>query len=120
MMTFDGAAREVCVARRIKTNTPLQALVTLNDSSYMEAAKYFAYQLEKEFPHDEAQQIKKGYEKATGHLPNYKSFAALRRLYDTALDKYKQVPKDSLKPETAALSIVANAIMNLDEFVTKN
>ena len=39
MITFDGVGREVCTARRIRTNTPLQALVTLNDSVYLEASR---------------------------------------------------------------------------------
>ena len=42
MLMFDGADREVCTARRIRTNTPLQALVTLNDSVYIDAARHFA------------------------------------------------------------------------------
>ena len=46
MMTFDGAAREVCTARRIRTNTPLQALVTLNDQTYLDAARHFAYRMQ--------------------------------------------------------------------------
>jgi hypothetical protein len=67
MTTFDGTAREVCVARRIRTNTPLQALVTLNDSAYIEMARNFAYRLQKEVNADAGAQIKKGYELATGH-----------------------------------------------------
>jgi hypothetical protein len=46
MMTFDGVAREVCTARRIRTNTPLQALVTLNDEAYIDMARYFAYKMQ--------------------------------------------------------------------------
>ena len=42
MITFDGASREVCTARRIRTNTPLQALTTLNDSAYIDMARNFA------------------------------------------------------------------------------
>lgn len=45
MISFDGAAREVCSSRRIRTNTPLQALVTLNDSVYLEASRNFAYRM---------------------------------------------------------------------------
>jgi hypothetical protein len=66
MTTFDGTAREICTARRIRTNTPLQALVTLNDSAYIEMARYFAYRLQKEVSTDVDAQIKKGYELATG------------------------------------------------------
>ena len=45
MITFDGAVREVCSARRIRTNTPLQALVILNDSFYLDASRHFAYRM---------------------------------------------------------------------------
>ena len=62
MMTFDGLAREVCTARRIRTNTPLQALVTLNDSSYLDMARHFAYRMQKETGNDVAKEISKGYE----------------------------------------------------------
>ena len=42
MMTFDGSSRDVCVVRRIRTNTPLQSLVTMNDPVFMEAARALA------------------------------------------------------------------------------
>ncbi len=129
MTTFDGTAREVCVARRIRTNTPLQALVTLNDSAYIEMARNFAYRLQKEVNADVSAQIKKGYELATGHAITENELSVLMDLYKSALDKFK---KDEVKtcemvggndkrniPETAALVVVANAILNLDEVVTK-
>ncbi|HEY5772043.1 MAG TPA: DUF1553 domain-containing protein [Chitinophagaceae bacterium] len=129
MTTFDGTAREVCVARRIRTNTPLQALVTLNDSAYIEMARNFAYRLQKEVNADVGAQIKKGYELATGHTITENELSVLMDLYKSALDKFK---KDEVKtcemvggndkrnvPETAALVVVANAILNLDEVVTK-
>ena len=129
MTTFDGTAREVCVARRIRTNTPLQALVTLNDSAYIEMARNFAYRLQKEVNADVSAQIKKGYELATGHAITENELSVLMNLFKSALDKFK---KDEVKtcemvgrndkrntPETAALVVVANAILNLDEVVTK-
>src|SRR5205814_6241402 len=63
MMTFDAAAREVCTARRIRTNTPLQALVTLNDEAYLESARHFAYRMQ-EAGNNIREQISKGYEMA--------------------------------------------------------
>ena len=45
---FDGADREVCTARRIRTNTPLQALVTLNDSAYIDIARHFAQRMQQQ------------------------------------------------------------------------
>ncbi|HEU4902748.1 MAG TPA: DUF1553 domain-containing protein, partial [Flavisolibacter sp.] len=64
MITFDAVGREVCVSRRIRTNTPLQALVTLNDSTYMDLSRQFAYHLQKETGSaDPRTLISKGYER---------------------------------------------------------
>ena len=130
MITFDGVQREVCTARRIRTNTPLQALVTLNDSAYLNMARLFALRMKKESGPDVAQQITKGYE-----LMLYKSLpkeklAVFVNLYNEALtelksdgDKTKKLAGDSTastNSSTAALVVVANAMMNLDEVVMKN
>jgi hypothetical protein len=130
MLTFDGVAREVCQARRIKTNTPLQALVTLNDSVYLEAANYFAVRLLKENENGNINDIiKKAYTNALMHEADEKAIVSLKRLFDTALENYKKDNKakemllaknEMKKPEAAALTVVINALFNLDEFVTKN
>src|SRR5690606_7318746 len=66
MVTFDGASREFCSVQRIRTNTPLQALVTLNDSVYLESAKHFALLMRKKCPEKDVEAvISKGYEIAT-------------------------------------------------------
>ncbi len=67
MITFDGVAREVCTSRRIRTNTPLQALTTLNDSVYIDMARHFASRMQKEGGNDVQPQIKKGFQWATYH-----------------------------------------------------
>jgi hypothetical protein len=130
MLSFDGVAREVCQARRIRTNTPLQALVTLNDSVYVEAANFFALQLLKQkgaAPMDAI--IKTAYSKAVQHEADEKTFAALKKLFDKAMADFKTNTANKEKilansknkePEAAALTLVANAIFNLDEFITKN
>ncbi len=130
MLSFDGVAREACQARRIRTNTPLQALVTLNDSVYLEAANYFAIKLLKENNGSNIDGlIKKAYTTSMLHEADEKTFAALKNLFTTALNTYSNnvADKEKLlalnenkKPEAAALTIVVNAIFNLDEFVTKN
>lgn len=126
MMTFDGASREVCTARRIRTNTPLQALVTLNDSVYVEASYQLARQMRSKNSLND--QLVFGYESATGQKISKEKFVILERLYSTALKEYQhgnielvnsQTKKTEL-PETKALAMVASAILNLDEFVTKN
>jgi len=129
MMTFDGAAREVCTARRIRTNTPLQALVTLNDSAYLEMARHFAYRMQKEGK-DVKRQISKGYELALYKQISVSKLSVLENLYDEALQKFRKdrdktcemigVNDQHNNPETAALVVVANAMLNLDEVITKN
>ena len=129
VMTFDGIQRDICVARRIRTNTPLQALVTLNDSAYIDMARNFAYRLQKEVNGDIDGQIKKGYGLTTGHAIDEKELSILLNLYNNALTKFK-ADKDKTcemiglnnehnNPETAALVVVCNAILNLDEVLTK-
>lgn len=130
MITFDGVGREVCTSRRIRTNTPLQALVTLNDSVYMEAARYFAFRMQNMHKSDVKVMISKGYE-ATMYKPiTANRLAALEKLYATA---HRKFTSDKAKirelmgedpahqdPATAALTVVASALLNLDELITKN
>ena len=130
MVTFDGIARNVCTARRIRTNTPLQALTILNDSAYIDMARNFAYRLQNEAGNDITQQIKKGYQLATYHAIDGKSLNALLELYNTAFVKFKSNADKTCKmvgvmgnrtnAETAALIVVTNAMLNLDEMIMKN
>ncbi|MBS1668748.1 MAG: DUF1553 domain-containing protein [Bacteroidetes bacterium] len=130
MVSFDAPSREVCTARRIRTNTPLQALATLNDSSYLDMARKFAYRMQKEGGPNVEKQIAKGYELALYKPITEKKLAALKSLYDEAYAKM-QADKDKTceiigemnehnNPETAALVVVANAMLNMDELITKN
>ena len=130
MVTFDGIARNVCTARRIRTNTPLQALATLNDSAYIDMARHFAYRLQNEAGKEITQQIKEGYQLATYHAIDGKSLNALLELYNTALIQFKNNADKTCKmvglmskrtnAETAALIVVTNAMLNLDELIMKN
>jgi hypothetical protein len=128
IMTFDGATREVCTARRIRTNTPLQALVTLNDSVYVEAAHRLALNMQQKSK-EVQQQIAIGYEQAIGQPITSEKLAVLEKLYHQALTEYQSSNQklvsyhkqhDQQLPQTKALALVASAILNLDEFVTKN
>ncbi len=127
MISFDGVAREVCVSRRIRTNTPLQALVTLNDSAYVEMARHFAYRM-KESNSSVEEQLRNGYHLALGLDISKEKLTILKDFYDSELKKLKgdsdSVHKISADPngdpETAALVVVANVILNLDEVITKN
>jgi hypothetical protein len=125
MFNFDSPSREVCVARRIRTNTPLQSLVLLNDPVFVEASNNLAKRAFSK-TQDAESQIIMCYQSALQHEPNRKDLKALVKLYEITLENFKKNPKeikvylkDNPKPELAALSVVANAIINLDEFVTK-
>ena len=120
MLTFDGSSREVCQVRRIKTNTPLQSLVTMNDPVYFDAAKSFsAWMVANGNSPDE--QIRAGYRKAVFKEISPKKLEALKNLYDEALSSYHSnaTLKSSLmkegSDEVAAMTLVASAILNLDE-----
>ena len=130
MISFDGTSREVCTARRIRTNTPLQALTTLNDSVFLEAAQHFAWRIKTEVAADKTKQIEKAYQIAMHQSISDAKKKAFEKLYDTALEQFKADPKKLIattgpdkqkqQPEIAALIIVAEAMMNTDEFITKN
>lgn len=126
MLTFDGATREVCTARRIRTNTPLQALVTLNDSVYVEAANHLALKMKTGKTMKE--QIAIGYQAATGRKITEEKLAALEKFYLNVSDeKEKSVMKTVTNSQSnkneekrdQALRLVASVILNLDEVITK-
>jgi hypothetical protein len=130
MISFDGGAREVCISRRIRTNTPLQALTTLNDSVYIEASRHLAFGLKKKFAGDYSKMIDTAYETVTGQPVSPAKKAVLERLYSEALDKFSKdknrtcemvgIQNEFNEPITAAMVVVSNAILNLDEVITKN
>jgi hypothetical protein len=116
MMTFDGSARELCTARRIRTNTPLQALVTLNDSVYVEAAARLAQRMIASAG-EPKQQIKNGFVFALGREPSEAELNVLVRLYEK-VGVIQKVNTRGVANE--GMMLVASAILNLDEFITKN
>ncbi|MCX6317817.1 MAG: DUF1553 domain-containing protein [Bacteroidetes bacterium] len=129
MITFDGGSREVCITRRIRTNTPLQALTTLNDSAYLVMARGLALRMQKAGK-EVKQQIQQGYEAMLYKPMQAKKLEAMVDLYTLALTKYKTDQqaanemmgdkKQKAEPESAALTVVANALLNLDEWLNKN
>ena len=131
MESFDASAREACLARRINTNTPLQALVTLNDSFYLDASRHFAYRMiEKAGLKDVAKTIQCGYQIAMNKPITQPKLAAFEKLYNDAYNRFAKNEEKTCEiigeknehnnPGTAALVIVASAILNLDELITKN
>jgi hypothetical protein len=128
MVTFDAPSREFCQSRRILTNTPLQALVTLNDPVYLEAAEKLASSMQKRGK-TPAQQLTEGYRMLTFQSIEKKNLNVLLKIYNEALGAYRQKPSDAdsmlvygtgkKSPELAALTVSANVLLNLDNVVTK-
>jgi len=133
-ISFDATSREVCLVDRIRTNTPLQALTTLNDPVYIEAAKSLAVVMKKEGKGDLKSSIAIGYERTMFKEASKDKIIALEKLYSQALENFDKRPgevekfmgkdyKFSNRKELlsdAAYTIVANALLNLDEFLTKS
>jgi hypothetical protein len=126
MMMFDGSSREVCVSRRIRTNTPLQALVTLNDSSFVVAARHFAVKMRAEGS-DASAQIRNGYRRLLlQDIPDAK-LRIFSTLYSESLAEYRREAQKAKtltasadgSPELAAMTVVANAMLNLDEVIMR-
>ena len=140
MVTFDSPSREFCVSRRVRTNTPLQALVTLNDPVYLEAAYALAHQM-LEITQQESLEsaLDNIYQQLLFEPINPTTTKKLLALYQRTLSYYEQAPQkasalwdnhpqlEHLKPTRqeelisfAALSAVTNALLNLDELLTKS
>lgn len=129
-VSFDATSRIVCTARRIRTNTPLQALATLNDSAYVDMAAHFANRMRKDAGNDPQKEIAHGYEIMLYKKITPEKLAVLKKLYDQALTTFsandstaKQftgLKENKLSKQEAALKVVANAMLNLDEVITKN
>jgi ATP/maltotriose-dependent transcriptional regulator MalT len=133
MAQFDAPNREVCTLRRIRTNTPLQALVTLNDPVYVEAAQSLARRMILAGT-DPRQRIQEAFRHCLIREPSDQEVARLQELAAVTLTVYQSDPDsatrlatDPLGPlpegmdvaDAAAWTVVANVILNLDEMFMK-
>ncbi len=133
LTTFDGGSGEVCLIRRIRTNTPLQALVTLNDPVFLEAAAGLARRMTTEFADAQAR-AEHGLRLALVRPPRERECEPLVRLQQAAQKRFEAQSEqaealiaacrgdrgDTPAAEFAAWIVVANSILNLDEFLTRN
>jgi len=133
--TFDAPDREKCSARRTVTNTPLQALLLMNDPTYLEAARALAQRDLSEAPANEQERVRYAFRLVTDREPSAKEAEILDKLYQKERAHY-QANKDAAakllvigesKPdarfepaELAAWTMVTSTILNMDEAVTKN
>ncbi|MFO0911269.1 MAG: DUF1549 and DUF1553 domain-containing protein, partial [Isosphaeraceae bacterium] len=135
LATFDAPDRETCTVRRARTNTPLQALVLLNDPTYVEAARKLAERVMTEAGPEIDARIERAFRLCTARRPSARELGVLREVLSTDLARFKAEPaaarkllsvgesprKESLDPvEHAAWTTVASVILNLDEVLNKN
>ena len=130
MMTFDATSREYCTVRRVRTNTPLQALTTLNDEAAMEAARALAKRLIEEGGDDLNARLTYGFRACVTRTPKEMEVERLAALYRRQLDDFTAKATEAGKiardhstkataAEFAAWTMVANVLLNLDETLTK-
>jgi hypothetical protein len=130
LLTFDAPTREECTINRGKSNTPLQALVLLNDPIFVEAARVFAQQAPRN-----GDRISWAFERALGREPSGKEKRPLNDLYRKSLKQFRAsldsanalihvgeapVPQNINPAELAALTTVTRALLNLHETITRN
>ncbi|WP_298863712.1 DUF1553 domain-containing protein [uncultured Gimesia sp.] len=135
MSTFDAPSRETCTMRRERTNTPLQALLLLNDPQYLEAARALAQRMMKEGGKSPEDHIKFAYLLATAKPIAPKDLTLTLNTFKDMLSHYQADPKAAAKliavgeskpdatlnpQELAAWTMIANLIFNLDEVLSKN
>ena len=130
MLTFDAAERAICTVERQATSTPLQALILMNDPQYVEAARVLAGNLLRSDTSGLADRITLAFRALTSRAPNQREQASLQALHDEQADHFRQYPQratalinvgtsrppPALDPvELAAMTVVTNTVMNLDE-----
>jgi hypothetical protein len=125
MVAFDAPSREVCVAMRPRTNTPMQALVLLNDPAYMEAAVALAQRMAERGKGNLQASLRYGFRCCTAREPTPAELQRLEQLYRQMRERYAKQPDAAQKlvgkpdAHTAALALVANTLLNLDETITR-
>ena len=134
MQVFDASSREYCTVRETRTNTPLQALNLMNDTTYVEAARLMAQRMMKEGGQKPEDRLALGLRLAAGRRPDEGEKRVLLGTLQTQLEYFQGHPQEAEQllavgssptdtklnaEELAAYSVVASLILNLDEVITK-
>ena len=130
LITFDATAREICTIKRENTSSPLQSLVLLNDVQFFEASRVFAERIFSESNGGIKDHITYGFRLATSRFPKENEIELLDELYQNQLRFYKKNRSEAYKvlnvgqskynrltgaDRVAAMTIVANTLLNLNE-----
>lgn len=134
MVAFDAPRRAVCIAKRERTDSPLQALILLNGTQYVEAARVLGEKLHRDAKGDVKQMITQGFLACLSREPDAKELAIVQQLYQEQLAHFREHPSEAealLKqgnakrnatipaPEAAAATVLAQTLMNHDASVVK-
>ncbi len=134
MVTFDAPSREKYCVRRERSDTPLQALITMNDVQFVEAARHLAERLLRE-KKDPAERLDYGFQLVTARHPSATEKSTLRDLLEKNLSRYHHdktaaeklislgespVDKKTDPGDLAAYTMVSSLLLNLDETLNKN
>jgi hypothetical protein len=134
MLAFDAPDREKCTVRRTITNTPLQALILMNDPTYLEAARKLAERVIRQSPKARQKRAALTFQLATLQPPSKAELRELTRLAKDQLAHFQKFPSEAAEllsngesafdktippAELAAWTAVASAVLNLDETITK-
>jgi hypothetical protein len=117
MTILNAPTRESCIARRERTNTPLQALLLMNETEYLKAARHFAERVLRENPKD---RLDFAYETITSQVPDEEEAETLQGLLEELKVSYEAKPElatsltDGDNVELAAWTMVINTLYNLD------
>ncbi len=135
MITLDATSREACTNRRVRTNTPLAALVTLNDPVYVEAAQALARRMMQHGGKSADDRIRYGFLNVLARPAKQQEVDRLAGLFSSEQKYYKEnaaqatpmatsvlgpAPKELDIHELAAWTVVGNVLLNLDETLTKD
>ena len=133
-VTFDAPSRETCTVKRPRTNTPLQALVLLNDPVYVEAARTLGQRILNHPGTDLDERLDFAFRLTLARSPSAREFSELRQTFLTELSHFEsdraaanqlihvgasEPPLETDICELAAWTVIGNILLNLDETITK-
>jgi hypothetical protein len=134
LLTFDAPTREECTVNRVSSNTPLQALDLMNDEIFVESARVFAQNIVRQAGPAFDRELDWAFQRALNRVPDNDERQILKDLYAKSLARFQADPKSVAElmtvgeaphatipePNVAAMTMVARAILNLHETITRN